>query len=428
MIAALIIGLFLLLMLAGMDVGFSMILAAAAGMLVKTDRVVDTVMVPLTMLSGVDSAALVSVPMFILAGEAMNHGGVTRRLIDWSLAMVGHMRGSLSQVSVVTNLIMAGVSGSAVADATATGTALIPAMKSDGYRPGYAGAVIAASAMLGPIIPPSIPMVIYAVIANLSIIKLFLAGVVPGLMLAAGYMVICAVTARRRNYGSRPAASWPERLKTTRQSIWALMMPVLILGGIRFGIVTDTEASAVIVVYALLVGVFIYRELKLRDLGRLIYDAGRTSAVILFLLAAAGPFSWLLSESRVAVGIADSIMAISSHPAVILLIVNVLLLLVGKVLEPLPAMVIFLPALLPIQQQLAIDPIQFAMIVILNLMIGMQTPPIGLLLFVVSAVGRVPIGPVIVEITPFVLWSLAVLILICLFPPIVTWLPSLGGL
>lgn len=424
---ALIILLFLVLLLTGFDVGFAMITAALAGMVFKPEFPVDPVQIPLAMVSGVDSAALITVPMFILAGELMNRGGVTRRLVEWSSAMVGHLRGSLSQVAVLTNLVMAGITGSAVADATATGTALIPAMRAEGYKPGYAGAVIAAASMLGPILPPSIPMLIYAVIANISVIRLFIAGVVPALLLAGGYMAICAVIARKRNYGARPRTGWAERARVTRSSIWALLMPVIILVGIRSGVVTVSESSAVIVVYALIVGMAIYRDLTWAGLGRAIFDAGRSSGVILFLLAAAGPFSWLLSEAHIAQGISEDILGLSSNPAVVLLAVNVLLLLVGKILEPLPAMVMFVPALIPVQTALGIDPTHFAVMVILNLMIGMQTPPIGLLLFVVSAIGRMSIGAVIVEIIPFVLWSLAVLVLVALLPALTLGLPNLLG-
>lgn len=412
------------LLVAGLDVGFAMILAALVGMVMHGG--IDPVMAPLTVVSGVDSAALITVPLFVLAGEIMNRGGVTRRLIEWSTAMVGHLRGSLSQVALMTNLIMAGISGSAVADATATGAIMIPAMKKEGYKPGYAAAVIAAGAMLGPILPPSIPLIIYAIMANLSIGKLFLAGVVPGLLLFAGYMVICAWVARREGYAARPPASWAERAATTRGSIWALLVPVLIIVGIRSGVITETEAAGVICVYALIVGLAIYRDLKVRSLGEVFLAAGKTSAVILFLLAAAGPFAWLLNESHIATRISQGILSVSSDPLVILLIVNVMLFVVGMILEPLPALVMFVPTLLPIQAQLGIDPIQFAVIVVLNLMIGMLHPPIGLLLFVTGAVGRVPLWPIAVQLLPFLAWSLAVLVLICVFPGIVTWLPNLS--
>lgn len=417
---------FFVLLIAGLDVGFSMIVAALLGMLLHAGGGVDPVMVPMTLVSGVDSAALVAVPLFVLAGEIMNHGGLTRRLIDWASAMVGHLRGSLSQVSMMTNLVMAGISGSAVADATATGSLLIPAMKREGYKPGYAAAVIAAGAMLGPILPPSIPMIVYAVIANVSIARLFLAGIVPGLMLFFGYVAICAMIARRRGYLAKPRATFRERLGSTRIAIWALMVPILILLGIRSGVITETEAAGVICVYALVVGIFIYRDLKIRELGEVFYSAGKISAVILFLLAAAGPFAWLMSESHIAAKISQAILGVSSEPLVVLLVVNVMLLAVGMVFEPLPALVMFVPTLIPIQAQLGIDPIHFATVVILNLMIGMLHPPVGLLILVTSAIGRVKLWSVAVETLPFLGWSLVVLLLISVFPALVTWLPAVA--
>ncbi|MDB5859918.1 MAG: hypothetical protein JWQ76_3607 [Ramlibacter sp.] len=422
---ATIVVIFLVLLLLGMDVAFSMITAAVVGFFLRGNAMDDTVMLPLTMLTGVDTAALLSIPLFILAGELMNAGGVTRRLVEWSLSLVGHFRGALSQVAVFTNLIMAGISGSAVADATAVGTALVPAMQKEGYKVGYPGAVIAASAMLGPIIPPSIPMVIYAVIANQSLIKIFLGGVIPGLLLAAGYMVICRFVAVRHNYPAQPRSTWKQRATATRLAGWALAMPVMVIGGIRFGLVTDTEAAASVAVYAGLVGWFVYRELTWQRLKALVYGAGKTSAVVLFLLAAAGPFAWLMAEGRIGDGVRVLVFGISSHPAVVLLMVNVLLLVVGKVLEPLPAMILFVPTLLPIAAELHLDPTHFAIMVILNLMIGMQTPPIGLLLFVSAAIGKEPMGAIIRQIVPFVLWSLTVLLLIVVFPGIATWLPNL---
>ena len=415
---------FFALLLLGLDVGFSMISAALLGMALHAGGGVDLVMAPLNLVSGVDSAALVTVPLFILAGEAMNRGGVTTRLIAWSGAMVGHLRGSLSQVAVLTNLVMAGITGSAVADATATGGLMIPAMRAEGYKPGYAAAVITASAMLGPILPPSIPMILYGIMANVSIVKLFLGGVGPALLLTAGYMVICGLTARRRGYSAKPCASWRERASVTRASIWALFMPVLIIGGIRSGLITVTEAAGVICLYALGVGLLVYRGLRVRELPSLLYAAGRTSAVVLFLLAAAGPFAWLLNEAHIATAISNGILGISSHPLVVLLVVNLLLLAVGMILEPLPALVMFVPTLLPIQAKLGYDPIHFAVVVIVNLMIGMLHPPVGLLIFVTSAVGRVPLWEVAWEVLPFLAWALVVLALISIVPSLVTFLPS----
>lgn len=415
---------FLLLLLVGFDVGFSMVLASWFGVLAKTERSVDATIIPLTMISGVDSYALVQIPLFILAGEIMNRGGLTLRLIDWASTLVGRLRGSLGHVSILTNLVMAGVSGSAVADAVATGKLLIPAMKDRGYHHGYAGAVIAAGALLGPIIPPSIPMVVYAQIASQSVIKLFMAGIVPGLLLASGFMAICTVIGYRRQYARAVQTDLRQKLQATRRAGWALMMPVIIIGGIRYGLVTDTEAAAVAAIYALVIGLFVYRDFKPGALPQILAATGRSTALILFLLAAAGPFSWLVAESQINHAITGLIGGISSNPMVVLLIINAMLLLAGCVLEPLPAMVIFVPTLLPLGAQLGIDPIQFGAVIVLNLMIGLLHPPIGLLLFIVSSVGRIPIGPVMRESLPFLAWALVVLVLAIVFPPITTWLPS----
>ena len=415
---------FLLLLVVGFDVGFSMILSSWLGVLSKTERAVDASIIPLTMISYVDSYALVQIPLFILAGELMNRGGLTQRLIDWASALVGRLRGSLGHVSILTNFVMAGVSGSAVADAVATGKPLIPAMKNAGYDHGYAGAVIVAGALLGPIIPPSIPMVVYAQIASQSVVKLFMAGVVPGVLLAAGFMVICTLVARKRGYPRAEAATLRQQVQATGRAGWALMMPVIIIGGIRFGLMTDTEAAAVAAIYALAISLFVYRDFKSGALPQVLAAAGRSTALILFLLAAAGPFSWLVAESQINHVIVALITGISTNPVIVLLIINVMLLLVGCVIEPLPAMVIFVPTLLPLGAQLGIDPIQFGAVIVLHLMIGLLHPPIGLLLFIVSSVGRVPIGAVMRESLPFLAWSIIVLGLAIVFPAITTWLPS----
>lgn len=415
---------FLLLILIGVDVGLSMILSAWFGVLMKTDRAVDTILLPQTMMNGVNFYALVQIPLFVLAGELMNRGGLTARLIDWALAFTGWMRGALGQVTVVTNLIMAGISGSAVADAVATGKPLIPAMQRRGYADGFAGAVVSAGALLGPVIPPSIPMVVYAQIANVSVLRMFLSGVIPGLLLAGGFFVICALIARRRGYPPEARTTLRGKARATARASWALAMPLLVILGIRFGWFTDTEVAAMVVLYALVVSLLIYRDLKARELPTLIFEAGRASATILFLLAAAGPFSWLVAESQVSEHAVRMIRAISDDPIVVMFLINAFLLAVGCLIEPLPAMVIFLPALLPISADLGIDPIQFGVIVVINLMIGMLTPPVGLLLFVVSSISGIRMTAVAREGLPFLAWAIAVLALLIVFPPLTTWLPG----
>lgn len=414
---------FMLALLVGLDVGYSMLLSAWLGVGFRGEDVNPT-MIPQFMIAGVDTYALVQVPLFILAGELMNRGGLTLRLIDWAQAMVGQVKGSLGHVSILTNLVMAGVSGSAVADAVATGKPLIPAMRKAGYGDGFAGAVIAAGALLGPIIPPSIPMVVYAQLSSQSVVKLFMAGVVPGLMLAAGFLVVCTIVARLRGYPLPEPIPFAGKVRATGRAGWALLMPVIIIGGIRFGYTTDTEAAAVAVLYSLLVSLFIYRGLRFGELKTLLAEAGRSTAVILFLLAAAGPFSWLVAESQISSTVVDTIQSWSTNPVVVLLIINAFLLLIGCIIEPLPAMIIFLPVLIPLGAQLGIDPIQFGAVVVLNLMIGLMHPPIGLLLFVVSSVGKIRIAPVMWQVLPFLAWAIVVLILTIVYPPLTTWLPS----
>lgn len=421
---ALLFASFLLLILIGIDVGLSMILSAWLGVLVKTERAVDSILLPQTMMNGINLYALVQIPLFVLAGDLMNRGGVTARLIEWSQSLVGHLRGSLGHVAIMTNVAMAGISGSAVADAIATGKPLIPAMERAGYGKSFPGAVIAAGAVLGPIIPPSIPMVVYAQMANVSVAKLFLAGIVPGLLLAAGFFAICTVLARLRGYPTAPRVVLRDRVRATGRASWALAMPVIIVLGIRFGLFTDTEVSAVVVVYALAIGLFVYRDLRMRELPRIALDSARSSASILFLLAAAGPFAWLVAESQVDRYAVELIRSLSDSPTVILIWINIFLLVVGILIEPLPAMVIFLPALLPLVPILGLDPIQFGAVVVINLVIGLLTPPVGMLLFVVSNIGRVPLATLSRGIVPFLAWSILVLFLLILFPTLTTWLPS----
>lgn len=421
---ALLFASFLLLILIGVDVGLSMILSAWLGIAAKTERAVDPILLPQTMMNGISFYALVQIPLFVLAGDIMNRGGVTARLIEWSQSLVGHLRGSLGHVSIMTNIAMAGISGSAVADAIATGKPLIPAMERAGYGKSFAGAVIAAGALLGPIIPPSIPMVVYAQMANVSVAKLFLAGIVPGLVLAAGYFGICAVLARVRNYPTLPRVPLRGRVRATGRASWALAMPVIIVLGIRFGLFTDTEVAAVVVLYALAVSLFVYRDLRARQLPSIALESARSSASILFLLAAAGPFAWLVAESQVDRYAVELIRSLSDSPTVIMIWINVFLLIVGILIEPLPAMVIFLPALLPIVPVLGIDPVQFGTVVVINLVIGLLTPPVGMLLFVVANIGRIPLASLSRGILPFLAWAIFVLFLLIVFPPLTTWLPG----
>jgi len=419
-----VLAIFLVLLLVGFDVGFGMIASTYLSILTG-ERMVNGTVLPVQIVAGIDKYVLVAIPLFILTGEIMNRGGLTQRLIDWALALVGHMRGALAQVSLLTNLLMAGVSGSGAADAAATGRILVPAMRREGYHEGYAGAIIAAGAMLGPIIPPSVPMIVYAAMANVSVIRLFLAGLLPGLLLFAGFAMIGYLypTGQAIEH-RRPRQPLAVRGKATLVALPVLTLPIVVLGGMRFGIVTDTEAAAVAAVWALVVSVFLSRELNAGGIYSATVTAAHSASAILFLLAAAGPLAWIIAESRINLEIAAVIAGISDNPLVVLLAINVLLLLVGCFLEPLPAMIVFLPTLTPIGVSLGVDPIHFGMIVILNLMIGMLTPPVGLLLFVAGSAGNVPVAAIIRRIWPFLLWSLIVLALVVLVPGLSLWLPG----
>lgn len=413
---------FLVVLMLGFDVGLSMVVAAMVGMLIHPVNPVDLVMIPLTMTTAVNTSALVTIPLFVLAAEVMNRGGLTERLIEWSLMMVGHVRGALSHVAIISNFIMSGVSGSAVADAAATGGILIPAMRREGYPAGYAGAVIAAGGLLGPIIPPSIPMIIYAVMANESVLRLFIGGIIPGVLLAAGFMVICYVIAVRRKYPFRAKAAWSTFFVSTQYALPALAMPLIIILGMRYGLVTDIEASAVAALYALIVSLFVYRSIGARELFRVFYESARSASAILFLLAAAGPFGWLLAESKINDTFAQGILSLTSDPVLGLLLINGFLLLVGIFIEPLPAMIIFLPSLLPVGAALGIDGVHLGVVMVLNLVIGMLTPPVGMLLFVVAGIGKIPLAAVTRGILPFLAWSIVVLALAIFFPFITTGL------
>lgn len=419
-----VIALFLVLLVVGFDVGFGMIATTYMSILTG-DRMVNATILPLQIVGGIDKYVLVAIPLFILTGEIMNRGGLTQRLVDWALSLVGHVRGALAQVSLLTNLMMAGVSGSGAADAAATGRILVPAMRREGYNEGYAGAIIAAGAMLGPIIPPSVPMIVYAAMANVSVIRLFLAGLLPGLLLFAGFVLIGYLypTGQLAEH-RRPRQPLAVKGRATLTALPVLTLPVVVLGGMRFGIVTDTEAAAVAAVWALIVSLFLSRELKLGGVYHATVTAARSAAAILFLLAAAGPLGWIIAESRINLEIAAAIAGISENPLIVLLAINILLLLVGCFLEPLPAMIVFLPTLTPIGMSLGVDPVHFGMIVILNLMIGMLTPPVGLLLFVAGSAGKVPVAAIIRRVWPFLLWSLVVLALVVLIPGLSLWLPG----
>jgi tripartite ATP-independent transporter DctM subunit len=417
-------GAFFLLLLAGMPVVFAMGIASAAFLVVIGGGIPLTV-IPHQMVAGIDNFPLLAIPFFFLAGELMNAAGITQRLVAFATAVVGHIRGGLAYVVIVTNVIMAGFSGTALADASATGSVLIPAMKRQGYSAAFSGAITAAAATIGPIIPPSIPMIIYAVVAEVSVGSLFLAGVIPGLLMGAYLFVVTYFISRRRGYPVQARSTWQELVTATRRASWALMAPVIILGGIVTGVVTPTEAGVLAVIYSLAVGFGVHRELKVRDLPGIFCRTAVGTAVIMIIVGASGVMGWLVANMRIGETVVSGVTAFTQSPWMILLLMNVFFLIVGCLMDPLAGMLIFIPVFMPLIKHVHIDPIHFGLVVVLNLMIGLLTPPVGYLLFMSAEMAEVSIDAIVREVTPLLIALLAVLVISTYWPGMVMLIPNL---
>jgi tripartite ATP-independent transporter DctM subunit len=417
-------GTFFLLLLAGMPVVFAMGLASAAFLLVIGGSIPLTV-IPHQMVAGIDNFPLLAIPFFFLAGELMNAAGITRRLVAFATAVVGHIRGGLAYVVIVTNVIMAGFSGTALADASATGSVLIPAMKRQGYHAEFSAAITAAAATIGPIIPPSIPMIIYAVVAEVSVGSLFLAGVIPGLLMGVYLFAVVYLISRRRGYPIQARSTWSELVTATRRASWALMAPVIILGGIITGVVTPTEAGVLAVIYSLAVGFGVHRELRVRDLPGIFCRTAVGTAVIMIIVGASGVMGWLVANMRIGETVVSGVTALTQSPWMILLLMNVFFLIVGCLMDPLAGMLIFIPVFMPLIKHVHIDPVHFGLVVVLNLMIGLLTPPVGYLLFMSAEMAEVSIDAVIREVTPLLIALLAVLAISTYWPSMVMLIPNL---
>jgi tripartite ATP-independent transporter DctM subunit len=374
---------------------------------------------------GLSSYDFLALPFYFLAGDLMNTGGITANLVRLSETIIGHIRGGLSHVTIISSMIFAGVSGSAVADASAIGSVLIPIMKKNGYQAPYVAALTAAAATIGPIIPPSIPMVVYGLLAQVSIGKLFLAGAVPGVMMGIYLLVVSFIISYRRGYPASERATLKRFLRAVVDAGPALLMPGIILGGIISGIVTPTEAGAVAVIYGLLVGFFVYRKIHLRDLPRLFAQTMVNTATILIIIATTGLFCWIIANMGLGAVLVKMFLSISTDKWVLLAIINIFFLLWGCFLDPITAMLIVVPILVPLAKQVGIDLTHFGLVVVLNLMIGLVTPPVGLVLYLSTSMAQARFEEVVRELFPFLIALIAVLILCTFLPSIVLWLPNL---
>ena len=377
---------------------------------------------------GMDSFPLMAIPFFMLAGELMNRGGITLRLVEFSQALVGHFRGGLAHVNVLSSMLFAGMSGSAVADVSALGSMLIPAMEKNGYKKRFAAAITAASSIIGPIIPPSGIMIIYAYVMGESVAALFLAGIVPGILMAAGLMIALSLMADRYELPlATPRAPWSVRGKASLRAFWPLMTPVIILGGILGGVMTPTEAAAVAVGYAFVVSLFIMRTLKLSDVPDVLTRAGITSAVVLLLVGAAMAFKTVAALARTPEQMAGMILSLSDNVLILLFLINLLLFIVGMFLDAGPAIIILGPILGPIFVELGVDSVHFAIIMAVNLTVGLLTPPMGLVLFVTSSVSGLKLETLSKAILPFLAVQVAVIFLITYIPALTLTIPRLFG-
>ena len=418
---------FVFLLAAGMPIVFALLIGPGLSLALDGEQVFYKALLS-RLYNGMDSFPLMALPFFILAGQVMNSGGITRSIVDFSQSLIGHVRGGLAQVNICSSLLFAGLSGSAVADASALGKIFIPAMHQNGYSRSFSAAITAASSVIGPIIPPSGIMILYAFIMNVSVAGLFAAGLVPGLMIAVGLMIMTRFLARRRGYPvANRRATWQERRTAFRSTLPALLTPVILLGGILSGVFTPTEAAAVAAAYALIVTVFYLRTLKLKDLFPVFVSSAVQSGIVLLLVGASVTFAWIITVSGLAATVADGMAGISNNILILLFLLNVFLLLIGMFLDAGPAVLVLGPVLGPMFIDLGIHPLHFAIVMCVNVTVGLATPPMGLVLFVGAAVSRERVETIAWQMLPFLAVEVLVIFLITYFPALSLALPRLLG-
>jgi len=401
----------------GVPIAFALIVSGVALMMYL--GMFDAQIVAQNVLNGADSFPLMAVPFFMLAGEVMNTGGLSRRIVDLAMALVGHIRGGLGFVAIFAACVLSSLSGSAVADAAALGTLLLPMMLKSGHDPARAGGLLASASIIGPIIPPSIGFILYGVVGGVSITKLFLAGIFPGLLIAMALCITWLIVASKEQFSLPPRQSGAVRLKAFIDSIWALMLPLIIIIGLKFGVFTPTEAGVVAAVYSLFVAMVIYRELPPAKLFHVFVAAAKITAVVMFLVAAAAVSAWLITVADVPGDLAALIQPLMGNQTLLLLAIMVLVVLVGTAMDMTPTILIMTPVLMPIIKEAGIDPVYFGVLFIINNSIGLITPPVGTVLNVICGISKLSMEELMKGVMPFLIAELIVLLLLVLFPQLV---------
>jgi tripartite ATP-independent transporter DctM subunit len=422
MALALLIGVFVAGLVLGVPVAVTLGLSSFAYLLTAG---IPLVAMPQKMYAGIDVFVLLCIPGFILAGNLMNGGGITERIIRFANSAVGWARGGLGLTNIAGSMLFGGISGTAVADSASIGAVMIPGMTKVGYPAGFSAAVTAASSTVGPMIPPSVPMIIVGALSGISVGRMFLAGAVPGILMGIAMMITCYIIAVRRDFPRQGWRGFGELAKSFLGAFWALAMTALIIGGLLSGLATPTETAVVACLYAFVVGVFFYRELPLRIVPRILIDSAVSSAAILVLVGFANVFGWILVSERIPQMIAGAVLDLTDNKYLVILIINLLLLFVGMFMETIAALIILFVPLLSLAQSVGIDPLHFATFTVLNLMLGLTTPPVGVCLFVCANIAKLPLMEVVGAIVPFLLTNIVVLLLVSYIPAISMWLPSL---
>lgn len=405
-------------LITGVPVAFALLICAV--MMGITLDLFDPQIITQRLVVGANNFSLLAIPFFLLAGELMNAGGMSKRIIAFAMAFVGHLRGGLGVVAIFAAIILASLSGSAAADTAALIAILLPMMRKSGHDEARSVGLMASGGIIAPIIPPSIAYIIFGVATNLSITKLFMAGIVPGALMGLSALAVWIFLARRENVPPLPRQEWPARLRALRAALFSLGLPVIILGGIRFGVVTPTEAAVIAAVYALVVGIFVHGELKVSELFDVFRRAALTTSVVMLLAAAALATSWFISIADLSGIVLDLVAPLVDNPKLLLLAIMVLVLVIGTMLDMGPTILILAPVLLPVVEKAGIDPIYFGVIFVINTAIGLVTPPVGIVLSVAAGVSGVPMHKVAMGSLPFLAAQVAVLLLLVAFPEIVT--------